>query len=252
MPKGGHKMKSTLTFIILCLFSFTVLAQPYAESKMSVDNVLTKYDYLLTSHPQAHEADFKAKTLENFKVDIRASLQGSSKQELQKSFNLILNKIPQKEKREAYLKMIQNMSKESMAAFLANPQLLADSFQGEGANFALITDSVVLDILIISLGLLVVYAIVHAIAEAINYKHYRSSSIYVGYTRDCNSVTMRRNVSDFEIELAKTEAKNKCYANESNPVSRCESDGFSFSESGYDSETGRSDCYARAVYRARK
>jgi hypothetical protein len=219
---------------------------------MNIENVLTKYDYLLTSHPQAHEADFKAKTLEKFKSDIRVSLQGSTKAEIEKGFDTILNKIPQKDKREAYSKMIQNISKENMAMFLANPQLLADSLQGEGANFALITDSVVLDVLIISLGLLVIYAIVQAVREAVNYKHYRSGSIYVGYTRYCNSSTMRRNVSDFEIELAKTEAKNKCYSNESNPASRCKSDGFTFSESGYDSETDRSDCYARAVFKAKK
>ncbi len=249
-------MKSVSTFIILCLFSFTVLAQPYTRVNSSVDTILKKYDYLLTSHPQAHESEFKAKTLKDFTIELKASLENSSKEDVLKNFESILNKIPQQEKREAYLKMIKNSSKDELAAFLSNPQLLSDSLRGEGSNFAMITGEPVVDVILYVVGAVILYAIIESIVLAIKYEDFKSYQTYLGFVGICDQATLNAQTNSTEREAMKNDAAAKCDANARRPIT-CEFSGWSYSfsqGSTFDQvdEYTRGDCYVKATYRAKK
>ncbi len=138
-------ISSVKSFILSAFFSVSALAQPYANTDLNLNQTLEKFDYMLTSHPMAHDDQFKAKTLAQMKQEIRAVVEASSTEELIKSFNILIEQIPQSETREAYLRVLETSSPEDLELFLASPELMSEALIGEGANFSLTTGSGVLD-----------------------------------------------------------------------------------------------------------
>jgi hypothetical protein len=221
---GEHMIKQVTSFLVLLTFSFTTMAAPLAHSK-SVSSVLTKYDYLLTSHPQAHEADFQAKSMQKFKAELQSVVESSSRAELESSFDEILNEIPTQEKREVYLKVLKNSSKEELVEFLANPMLLADSLRGQSANFFVEGEPVLNAVIFLFAGLIIA-AIISAVVDNAKYERFESYEMERGCTA----------LYDHEEVAMKENAMNKCLSQAKYPET-CRSTGLS-DRTGYDTISG--------------
>ncbi len=224
-------MLKWITNLLLFIFCFNSFALPLKKAS-DVSEVMQKYDYMLTAHPEAHDKSFRAKTMEDFKEELMSSVSKANDAELQIAFDSILNEIPSQEKRETYLKVLKNSSKEEVASYLTDPKLLEDALRGESANF-FITGDLVLDIALILIGALILYAIIEAIVFAIKYKKYESTYSF-SWGGACTISNMEYNYSYYEIEAIKDNAYNKC-RNEAEHPSTCSWAGWSWSEdSTYD------------------
>ncbi len=240
--------KLILNSIFLFVFSFQTIAAPLNEAK-SIKDVMVKYDYLLSAHPDAHKKEFRDKMIKKFQEDLKVSVNNTSKEELKKSFDQLLNEIPSKEKRETYLKVLKNSSKKEIVSYLTDPTLLQDSLKGESANF-FITNSVALDIIIIVFGGLILYAIIEAIVVAIKYETFKSYSLSFGGA--CTTSNLEWNYSYAQIEAAKDNAYSKCRNGAKHP-STCKWAGWDWNETSYYDEWDDStyyDCSVKATYRA--
>ncbi len=229
-----------LSTILLLAFSFNSFAKPVAEANKLKD-IMIKYDYLLTSHQNSHDKDFRSSTLENYKKDIKDALASASKEELDESFQGLIAEIPTEEKRKVYLKVLNNASDAQRAAFLTDPTLLADALRGESANFFSNVSGV--DILLIALGALVVTILVVAIVNAVKYQYYYGSFYMRADYCSYNSLT-RYNAPSV-IEENKATALNRCLARANRPDT-CRFDGWSYEE--IETVLGFVDCDIRARY----
>ncbi len=150
-------MKKMMAQLLLITFSLSTFAtQPQNEVK----NIVKKYDYLLTSHPQAHEADFRAETIESFEDELNTFIDSASDEELKAGFATIINQIPSQEKRASFLKILSNSSDAELAKYLSDPELLSQSIQGEGANFFMGLNTFG-SIAVIAIGAFVLYAAIN-------------------------------------------------------------------------------------------
>jgi hypothetical protein len=170
--------KQLLCSIMLMTFSFTSIAAPYSQNK-SISSIMTKYDYLMTSHPQSHEEAFQADTMKKFKMDLSKAVKDASKEELLESFDDVLAEIPTKEKREVYLKLLKNSSKEEMTAFLASPRLLTDALQGQSANFFVDGEPMISAVLILIVGIIIMAVVIGTIEDS-KYEFFASFEVAGG------------------------------------------------------------------------
>jgi hypothetical protein len=198
-------------------FSFTAIATPFTQSK-NISNIMSNYDYLVTSHPQAHEVEFQKESLKKFKADLEVAVATASEKELKESFDKILAEIPTKEKREVYLKLLQNSSKTEIAAFLASPKLLAETLQGQSANFFVRGEPMINAMIFLFAGLIIA-AIVNSIIQHAKYQFYNSYEVSGGCSAQYNDTK----------EALKANVMGKCLADATNPET-CRHTGFSTGE----------------------
>ena len=241
-----------ITFLLLITFSFNSLAGTIGNAK-DISEIMIKYDYLLSSHPNAHEKDFQKTTLENFKKDLQAAVSTTDKNELEKSFQEVVKNIPSKEKRDAYLKVLRNSSQSQVAAMLANPDILKSSLRGESANFFLGSDAPLgLNIAVTLVAGLILYAIISAVVFSIKYETFNSYQVRTG---ECTYSSLEYNASSSTISDMKEDARRDCKNGAKNP-STCEPNGWDYSESteysqSYPHET-YTECYISYEYKAKK
>jgi hypothetical protein len=211
--------------------------------KNTIANVMTKYDYLLTAHPQAHEEEFASKNLKAMKSEITALTKSMSKSELSAQLEVIIDKVPTEKQREAFRKLMETSTPEQLATFMASPKLLQAALRGEGANFALNwSENAGLHIFT---GVIVAAFLVLIITQIIRHAKYEffSSQRY----GECSDLT--QSVKD---EINNT-AKDYCLRGARHPET-CERDSFkTYYDSGVDQwGYDYSDPKCEATYKARK
>ena len=251
-------MRSLLAFLLLLTFSFTALAQPYAQTMLSPSAIMEKYDYLLTSHPQAHEAEFKREKLLKYKQELTASLANSTEEEVKQSFESVVAKIAHAEKREAYLKILKNSTKQQLTDFMTAPALMSSALAGESANFSIITDEPLISITYIVMTGLILFVIINAIAKS-NRPKYVSYPTTIENVTFCADYTFNQFVSTAEKENMKTDARMRCESESPRPDT-CKFFGFlynferySYTASNGDSFEGQEgSCTGVAAYRSKK
>jgi hypothetical protein len=212
--------------------------------KNTIASVMTKYDYLLTAHPQAHESEFATKTLKDMNAEVAALTGKMSKEDLHAELELFLNKVPTKEQRDAFTKLMASSSTVEMANFFTKPELMQAALRGESANFALSfsenPEMFVIPTLILGLAIV---AIIYAIKNA-KYQTFESS-----YFLECQYL------SSGEQEALKESAKQKCLAGATNPET-CKLDSFRDETTNYQGGQGGTETYEKtecvATYRALK
>ncbi len=232
------------SLFLLVAFSFNTIAKPI-ENASKIDKIMKKYDYLLTSHADSHKADFRKSTLENYKSDIQTALSNASKEELDASFQELVKQIPTQEKREAYLKVLNNSNQDQLATYLTDPTLLADALRGESANF--FTNLSGTDVLLIILGAVIVTVLIIAIAKGIKYQYFYSS--FFLRAPNCTYDSLVRYNYPSDIDASINSAANRCESRANNPGS-CQFDGWDYQE--VQTFDGYIDCDIRARYKAER
>ncbi len=251
-------MRSLSALILMLTFSFTALAQPYSQINLSPSAIVKKYDYILTAHPQAHEDSFQNENLKKYKEELSASLSRSSEEEVKESFEQIIAKIPQRSKREAYLKVLKNSTQEELLAFISAPALMNDALAGEGANFALITDEPLIVATYIIMTGLILFVMINAIVKS-NRPRFASYPVTIQDVPYCADYTFNQYVSSAERNNMKADAKMRCESESPRPDT-CEFFGFlySFERYTYTTQNGNSvqgnegSCTGVASYRSKK
>ena len=237
-------IKKFTTYVLLLAFSWNTMGAPI-EKAHNLNKIMTKYDYLLSSHPQAHEKNFRASTIEKFQAELGNAVSTASKAELNDSFNTILEQIPTQDKREAYLKVLQNSSKSDISRFLTDPTLLADSLRGESANF--FTGSTGLDILIIAIAALLVYALIAAIVNVVKYQTFYASFYLTAPS--CTSYSVENYNSPSDVDENIETARARCESRANNP-NTCQYSGWSFTERS--DSLGFTRCDVKATFQAER
>ncbi len=203
-------MKLLLHLLITFSLSFNSFALNKTESNQSLQEIIKKYDYLLSSHPNAHIESFRKKAIRDFDEDFSRLVQGRSLQELRNQALIIVAKVPKDDKRAELSMMINHGSKSDLISLLKNKAFIRDAFQGEGANFTssqVSFSSVVGALLVVSL----IYVIIDEISEAINYEVFSSYSTYASFNSFTGTCEYSY-VSSYEKELMKEDARQSCLA----------------------------------------
>ncbi len=224
-----------------CLLSFMLMFSSYAgtvglKSNNDIGRVVTKYDYLLTSHPQAHENEFRKATLESFKADLAGISKSLTRQELQVEIQKLIARVPTQADRDAFNKILATSSKEELAGMLTNPSLLTQALRGEGANFSFNNGPSVQTIIIGLVAVLVLAVIIDAVATAIKYDFYYSYSIqgegwvnYNAFDEPTTSCFFFPSTSESEKQDMIDDALNRCEAASKYPET-CRFTGWTYSD----------------------
>jgi hypothetical protein len=130
-------IRSVTSIILLALFSVGAFAKPMTTNKLTLSQTIHKFEYMLTSHPLAHDEQFQSETISQMKNEIQSIVRVSSNEELLESFHEMISLIPQTDKREAYLKVLESSSRSELINLISDPALLGAALSGEGSNFAL-------------------------------------------------------------------------------------------------------------------
>tara|TARA_R110002049_G_scaffold298810_1_gene488757 strand:+ start:351 stop:1109 length:759 start_codon:yes stop_codon:yes gene_type:complete len=207
------------------------------KSNNDIGRVVTKYDYLLTSHPQAHEAEFRKATMESFNADLASISKTLTKEELQVEIEKLIAKVPTQADRDAFNKILATSSKEELAAMFSNPNLLTQALRGEGANFSFTNGPSIHTIILGLVAVLVIAVIVDAIVTSIKYDFYYSYSIqgegWVNYnTFDQQPTTtcyFFPSTSESEKQNMIDDALTRCEASSKYPET-CRFSGWSYSD----------------------
>ncbi len=163
-------------FIYLLIFTFSLQSMASTMPKNNIANVLVKYDYLLTAHPQAHEEGFAKDNLKAMKEEIASLTQNMSKEELNAELETVLQKVPTIEQRVAFRKLIESSTPEQVAKFFSNPKLLQAALRGEGANFAMNWEENAAAYVLAALVLALVIAVIFEAIRNAKYQFFTSSS----------------------------------------------------------------------------
>jgi hypothetical protein len=181
-----------------------------STNKTSISALLMKYDYALTSHPQAHEEVFIKANLQKLKADLNTLTSKMTKEELISELEVVLAKVPTQEQRDAFVKLLESSTTQELANFFANPALLEAALRGEGANFAMNwEDNAAGYVLGAALIVLVIGAIIQGIKKS-KYDYFVVSS----GSSNCSNSTLNDLIDS---------AHNQCLAGASNP-DNCELD----------------------------
>jgi hypothetical protein len=230
--------------ILICLLTLSFSLQSIAVNmpKNSISSVMTKYDYLLTAHPQAHETEFSANTLKAMKSELAQMASSMTKEELSLELEVLLKQVPTIEQRVSFTKLLETATPEQISSFFANPKLLEAALRGQGANFAMDWDEYGA---VMVLGALVLALVVAVIVQAIKDSRYQFFTAWNG--SQCASLS-----ASVKADLLE-EAKNKCLSGATHPET-CEKSRFgdktSWQTSPYGDEYEDTDC--EAEYRAKK
>ena len=238
-------LKHFISYFLLMVFAVNSFAAPIGNAK-DISGIMMKYDYLLSSHPQAHEKSFKDSSLVKFKKELEAAVLENSKEENELEFREILQNIPTQEDRDAYLKVLKNSSKTQIVAMLADPKLLEASIRGESANF-FVKGKPLINTAIILVAALLIYAIVMNVIENGKWQRFQSSSSVRAGT--CETTW----VPDHELDAIIEDARSKCETQANHPET-CKSNGFNyFSDTQYSDNypyNSTTNCKIYAEYKA--
>lgn len=236
------------TSLIVFLMTFNAMAQNATMKKNALSDTLKKYEYMLTAAPNAGSEEAKI-AVEALKADIADIAKNASKEELQEEFNKMIRQIPSAEKREAYKSLLENSSKAKLEKMMSNPQFLADSFKGEGANFTS-SDDLFSTFLYVTIGALVLFAIIAAIDNAVDHQYYYSSTISF-YEYGAFAICTRSDLTYDEEEFMINNALDKCERRANNPQT-CRFAYFDIDEYVYVDDFGYDEveCRFQAVVKA--
>lgn len=251
-------MRSLSALVLMLTFSFTAIAQPYSQAIHSPSAIVQKYDYLLTAHPRAHEESFQKENQKKYREELTASLSNSSIEEVKENFSKVISKIPQKAKRDAYIKMLQNSSKEELLAFMSAPSLMNAALAGEGANFSLIMDEPLIVVTHIILTGLILFVVINAIARS-TWPRFNSYAVTVQDVPYCSDYIYNQYVSSAERQIMKDEARTKCETESPRPDT-CKYIGFLYNferytliaQNGQEVQSNEGACTGVASYRSKK
>lgn len=224
-----------------CLLSLMLVFSSYAgtvglKSNNDIGRIVKKYDYLLTSHPQAHEADFRKATLESFNTELSAVSKSLTKEELEVEIQKLIAKVPTQADRDAFNKVLATSSKEELAGMLSNPNLLTQALRGQGANFSFTNGPSIHTIILGLVAVLVIALIVDAVATAIKYDFYYSYSVqgegwvnYNAFDEPITSCYFYPSTSEAEKQNMIDDAMTRCEASSKYPET-CRFSGWSYSD----------------------
>lgn len=206
------------------------------KTNNDIGRIVTKYDYLLTSHPQAHEAAFREATLESFNSELGSISKSLSKEELEAEIKTLIAKVPTQADRDAFTKVLATSSKEELAEMLTNPNLLTQALRGEGANFSFNNGPSIHTIILGLVAVLIIAVIVDAIADSIKYDYYYSYSVqgegwvhYNAFDEATTSCYFYPSTSESEKQNMIADALNRCEASSKYPET-CRFNGWSYSD----------------------
>ena len=238
------------TSLIVFLMTFNSMAQNASIQKNAISNTLAKYEFMLTSAPNAGTDEANA-IAGKLKSELEELAKNASREDLKKEFNKLVSKIPSTEKRQAYVELLENSSKAELNTLMSNPQFLSDTFRGEGSNFTS-SEDLFTNALYVLIGGVILFAIIAAINDAANHQYYYSSTISFfeyGAFSICTSGDLTWDEEDFLID----NALSKCERNAYNPET-CRFSRFDIDEYVYEDPYGLDEveCRIRAVVRADK
>lgn len=196
-------------------------------------NVAKKYEYLLSSHPQAHEEDFQDTQVKNFENEVKAISKDMTLMELRSELLILADKIPSRDKKEEFKRVVSSSSKDELLSIVSSKKVIGDIFKGEGANF---TSSNVFNIETISMILAValmtylVYRVNTQVSEFENFYSYRKlmDSYVTGAFPTLNFCGLQY-LSSTEQLLMKENAQRKCELEATLPET-CRFDKFVLSD----------------------
>lgn len=226
---------------ISCLLSFMLVFSSYAstvgvKSNNDIARIVTKYDYLLTSHPQAHEEDFKQETLKKYKAELSTASKSLSKEELQVEIKKLIAKIPTAEDRAAFNKVLASSSKEELAKMVTSPELLSQALRGQGANFSFRNGPDIHTIILGLVAVVIIAVIVDAVVQSIKYDYYYSYSVegdgwvsYDAFNEPYTTCFFYPSTSESQKQDMIDDAMVKCQANSKYPDT-CRFDSWTYSD----------------------
>ncbi len=230
--------------------TFNSMAQNASIQKNAISNTLAKYEFMLTSAPNAGTDEANA-VAAKLKSELEELAKNASREELKKEFNKIVSKIPSTKKRQEYIEVLENSSRAELSALMSNPKFLSDTFRGEGSNFTSSQD-LFSNALYILLGGVVLFAIIAAISDASDHQYYFSSAIsfyQFGAFAFCSSGDLTWDEEDFLIDNALSKCERNAYNPETCRFSRFDVDEFVYEDPyGFDEV----ECRIRAVAKADK
>ncbi len=245
-------MKSIVAVICSFLLVFSSLANDYHLLENSrLDKLVKKYEYMIAVHPQADNLDFRAKIEEQFKKEVIAVTKTLGEGELRANIRNIISKIPVKEKREMFLDILNNETKEDLGKLIIAQDLLSSAFRGESSNFTghpRFGEIVVYGLL----ASFILYAILDAVFERINYEKFKSDSPHVDWGGTDTYYCSSRAASFLQKDKLKRVAKTKCLNQASYPET-CRFDEWDVNEIvdyDYWGDVVSTSCYIQAVYKA--
>lgn len=236
------------TSLIVFLMTFNSMAQNATLKQNAISQTLEKYEYMLTSAPNAGSEEAR-KIAASLKGELEELAKNSSKEDLKAEFKKLISKIPSSEKRSAYVDLLENSTKSELQSLMNNPQFLKDTFRGEGSNFTS-SEDLFTNLLYVLIGGVILFAIIAAIDNAADHQYYYSSTISFyeyGSFAICTSSDLTWDEEDFLIDNALT----KCERNANNPET-CRFSYFDIDEYVYEDPYGLDEveCRFRAVVKA--
>ncbi len=229
-------MKKILSIILSVLLT----SSTFATSNTSIKELILKYNYNLNSHPKAHISEFRKKTTDEFKEELKEQLSTYSEEEAKKEFLQILQQIPSKESRESLMNGIESLTNEDLLRLSTDLNLLERAIKGEGSNF---TSSSQLDMLktISTVAIMAAIAIYfyidtkRIIDENKNkdYEDFYSYGLYIFTSDQCTHSSLTYMLTEQEKISMESAVMNKCEISAIQPET-CSFSGFVINKNYYD------------------
>ena len=219
-------MKKIISSIVIYLFTFNAIA---LQSNPNIRNgeltdMLMKYEFLLSAHPNAHLESFQTEQREAFREELTEKSKNMSLSEVKSELLTLVEEIPSQEKRDEFNHLINDSSKEELLNFLSNRSILNDVFKGQGANFTSSDNFGTINVILAIAAVVLMVALISNIEES-KFEHFYSYSIDGGAFSYCGE----RYLSETDKILMKENAKLKCELEATLPET-CRFRGFNTSD----------------------
>lgn len=204
-------------FAVILVYAFTFNAIANVNNQ-SLSSLLLKYEYALTAHPNAHEAEFRSENINKMKEVVSEYASQVSKDVLKNDFNKIVERIPSAEKRELFLETIENSSFEELKELATNEAILNQAFRGDSSNFS-VNDGVQTYHIIyaVTIGLFL-YLLLSGESTSKDYDFFSSRTVWVSaYTSSDFYICSGSDLFPFEAQSLQNEARQSCINNSPNP-----------------------------------
>ncbi len=192
-------MKYIVNIVCMLSLAISTSASTVATNK-SLYSISKKYEYLLTSHPNAHLESFRKEKVELYQAELKDYFKDKGIEEARADLLDIIAKVPEDDKRRTFFRRVKNASEEELIQIFSNKTLIRNTFKGEGSNFTSSDLFLQKAILYTILGV-IVYAIADNVFDRINYETFDSFRLHAGDYCDTTPA---------EDEAMKADAYNKC------------------------------------------
>ncbi len=237
-------MKSFLALIACCLMVFSSIA----NDKYTLSDVMLKYNYQLTAHPQAHESEFREEVTKNYEQEAKGVISKMSSEEIKAELDKLINKIPSEEERISIIEKLKTLNQEQIIRLLADESFLDEVFNGESSNFSHlfnIRSQYIYGAIVITAITYLIFKYYEIDSDYEHFYSFKNSYDFDFIDGTCKPVSEMYN---YEKEWLMRDALNKCLIGATHP-STCR---FTRFQRANPPSHLSGSCYVQAVYSADK